>query len=360
MYYRLTGYLILVLHMVIFSCQPTSHREDQSTQLASPIDSLMQSLYAEGEFNGAILAADSNEVIYQAVWGNANIQQRDTLTPQSVFYLGSIAKQFTAMAIMLLRNEDKITYDASIRTYFPQLPAIYQPITVRNLLTHTSGIPDYYEAGIFAPGFTNQDVWDFIQQIDSLTFMPGSQYAYSNTAYVLLSMLVEQVSGETFSAYLQKRVFDPLSMSRTVIYDTTRPDIPLRVTGHTQDGTIDDYNAFTTGGGGIFSNIEDLYKWERALYTDIIIPYSILQEAYQPLELSDGSMSYYGFGWMIDEQNPQHVYHSGSLAGFRTYIGRNLTDHTTIIILSNYTNNVAEIYKEVQNLISNSKKQIPR
>jgi len=339
-------FLILILTIPVFiwsACQDTTEKQNHTLSVKDKIDSLMQSQFEQGKFNGTILVADSNGIIYDNAFGWADKKEGDTLTTQTVFYMGSVAKQFTAMSLMLLKHEGKVKFDESIRKYFPELPQLMDEITLSHMLTHTSGLPDYYDLGKFKPGFTNEDVLEVAKEIDSLEFEPGSQYAYSNTAYVLLSMLVERISGQSWRNFLEKQIFAPLEMNYSEVYDQTEPALPHRAKGHSQNGSLDDYQAFTTGGGGIFSNIYDIYLWDQALYTDRLLGQHDISQAYNPTQLNDGKISYYGWGWMLDKDNPNIVFHSGSLAGYRTYIYRDLGKRFTIIVLSNFTNDAAEI-----------------
>ncbi len=348
----MTHYVFLML--LFLSCQNTDTSTQQPLSLEEKIDQHMQVLHAEGQFNGTILIADSTGVIYDKAWGWADAVSKDTLTTQTVFYLGSIAKQFTAMSLMLLKHDGALTFEESVREYFPELPEFMDAVTIEHMLTHTSGIPDYYSLGTYEPGYTNGDVLEVAKNLEELDFEPGSEYSYSNTAYVLLSMIVERVADMSWREFLDQRIFTPLDMTYSQVFDETEPQLPTRAKGHTQEGSLDDYNAFTTGGGGIFSNIYDLYTWDQALYTDQLLQQEEIVQAYQPYELTNGETSNYGWGWMIQEENPMIVAHSGSLAGYRTYIYRDMESQFTIIILSNYTNEVAKIKDEVLELVGES------
>ncbi|MEM6633431.1 MAG: serine hydrolase domain-containing protein [Bacteroidota bacterium] len=347
--YRFVLWGILPI-LLLPACQVSSPSSTQDTLLGK-IDSLLQTYHEQNAFNGTALVLDSGKVLYQKALGLAQKEPDEALTMESVFYLGSLAKQFTAMAVMLLQYEEKLDYDRSIRTYLPELPPLCDSITPRHMLTHTSGLWDYYGLGAYKDGFRNEDVWNLVQEMDSLEFAPGTQYSYSNTAYVLLSMLVEKLSGQTFGEYLKEHIFDPLEMNSSVVFDLTEPDIANRVTGYTSEGNPDDYKAFTTGGGGIFSNIPDLLKWEASLYSNSYFPQTVIQDAYQPYQLTDTSFSYYGFGWRIDEENGNIVQHSGSLAGFRTFMYRDIDRQLVVILLSNFTNDVGELTEQVVELV---------
>ena len=347
--YRIFFWTVCAI-LLLSSCSTPTAQGTRDLRM-SKIDSLLQTYHQNHSFNGTAVVMDSGKIVYQKAWGLAQKDPDEALTMESVFYLGSLAKQFTGMAIMLLHDEGKLDYDTSIRTYFPELPTICDSITPRHMLTHTSGLWDYYGLGAYKDGFRNEDVWQLVMEMDSLEFAPGTQYSYSNTAYVLLSMLVEKLSGQSFGTYLKEHIFDPLEMSSSAVFDLTEPRIPKRVIGYTSEGNPDDYKAFTTGGGGIFSNIPDLLKWEASLYSNSYFPQVVVQDAYQPYQFPDKSFSYYGFGWRIDSADWNIVQHSGSLAGFRTYMYRDMNRQLVVILLSNFTNDVGEITEKLVELV---------
>ena len=315
------------------------------------MDSLFTDLHAKNKFNGTVLVADSGIVRYQQAFGVAEVEPEREMKNGSVFYLGSLAKQFTGMSILLLQADGKLSYSDPLSRYFPEFPSFTHNISLRQMLTHTSGLPDYYSLGAFKPGFSNQDVYELVMNLDSLDFVPGSDYAYSNTAYVLLSMVAEKAAEKSFHDFLQERVFTPLHMQHSVVYDETQPERGSRALGYTQEGEPDDYNAFTTGGGGIFSNTGDLFLWVKALSENRLLTAEQMKEAYRPMPLTTGELSYYGFGWRLSEKHPHIVQHSGSLAGFRTYLYRNRDRELTIILLSNFTQPVGAINEKVLEIL---------
>ena len=313
------------------------------------VDALMTAKHQSGAFNGTVLVAVDGNIKYQKALGVA--EQNRPLEKGTRFYLGSLSKAFTGMGMMLLAEDGKISFDDQVNTHLPELPQLTQDITIRNLLNHTSGLPDYYDSGKYVDGMTNQMVLNFIQELESLEFAPGAQYAYSNTGYVLLSLLLEQVSGKTFREFVAERIFRPLGMSHSEVVDGTQPEMPLRARGHTATGKIDDYKAFTTGAGGIFSQLDDLYLWDQALYSGQLVKKKTLKQAFTAAQLNDGTLSYYGFGWRLNQENPEVVEHSGSLVGFRTYLYRDRKNKNTVILLSNFTNDVGSIKEEIVRII---------
>ncbi|MDH5398579.1 MAG: beta-lactamase family protein [Cyclobacteriaceae bacterium] len=323
---------------------------DDRDEVIGMIDQLLEKNYADGHFNGVALVA-YGDTVYMKATGMSNHRANLNMKVDHVFYLGSLAKQFTGMAVMLLEADGKLAFDDKVVSYVPELPQFCSEITIRQLLNHTSGLPDYYEMGLFKSGMTNQMVVEGLRGISTLEFEPGTKYNYSNSGYVLLSVIIERVSGISYGRFLKDRIFVPLEMSHTIVYDTTRPRLPARALGFNSSGVLDDYNAYTTGGGGIFSNVKDLYAWVRALDKERILKMDKMEEAYRPVALPNDSTSWYGFGWMLDKKRPEIVMHSGSLVGYRTYLYRDRKTGTVVILLSNHSNNVKRLNEEIVALL---------
>lgn len=312
---------------------------------ADRLDSLMKAKHEAGEFNGTILVALGGKIKYRKAFGVAE-KDRD-LKADTPFYLGSLAKSFTGMCVMMLAEKKKLGYDDKIVDYFSELPEFMGEITVRHLLNHTSGIPDYYAMGKYVDSMTNDMVMEVILDLKSLEFPPGEKYSYSNTGYVLLSMLIERVAKESYRKFLNWKIFDPLGMEYSEIFDGTQPKMSRRARGHSQSGERNDYQARTTGAGGVYSQIDDLFIWDQALYDNNLIKAENLEQAFTPARLTSGELSYYGFGWVLEAKNPKVVQHSGSLAGFRSFFYRDTENKNTIILLSNFTNDVKSIKEEI-------------
>jgi len=316
---------------------------------ADRLDSLMKAKHEAGEFNGTILVALGGKIKYRKAFGVAE-KDRD-LKADTPFYLGSLAQSFTGMGVMMLAEKKKLGYDDKIVDYFSELPEFMGEITVRHLLNHTSGIPDYYAMGKYVDSMTNEMVMEVILDLKSLEFPPGEKYSYSNTGYVLLSMLIERVAKESYRKFLNWKIFDPLGMEYSEIFDGTQPKMSRRARGHSQSGERNDYQARTTGAGGVYSQIDDLFIWDQALYDNNLIKAENLEQAFTPARLTSGELSYYGFGWVLEAKNPKVVQHSGSLAGFRSFFYRDTENKNTIILLSNFTNDVKSIKEEIVKLI---------
>ena len=303
---------------------------------AVKIDELMRLLAQRGQFNGSILVAEHGRVIYQRAFGKADLKRNLVLTPDTPVYLASLTKQFTAMAVMILAEQHRLSYDDPLSKYFPEFPAYAQQITIRHLLNHTSGIPDYVGLGIEHSGLTNEEVLAALRNQGSPRFSPGQKFEYSNSGYVLLALIVEKVSGESYARFLKEHVFAPLRMDHTFVLMSNEP-VPGRARAYNRFGDTADYDLATYGEGGIFSSVADLFKWDRALYTERFVSRATLAEAFTRARLNDGSSSGYGFGWAISELNGAPVYsHAGRYGGFNTYIKRFPREQSTIIFLTNH------------------------
>jgi CubicO group peptidase (beta-lactamase class C family) len=230
-----------------------------------------------------ILVVQDGEIIFGKGWGMANIADGFPFTPDTPIDLASLTKQFTAVAILILYERDSLDLDMKIVDHFPQFSTAWSEVTVHHLLTHQSGIPNYTE---FVPeseegynGLTNQLALDLVLQDSSLEFPPGEQTLYSNTGYLIMAMLVEEISKMSYSDFLEQTIFDPLNMHSTFVHDETSVRPPNTALPYDDDNGLYDYEWYTYGAGGIHSTLKDMYKWDQALYTDDIIRQSTLQLA---------------------------------------------------------------------------------
>lgn len=348
--------------MVFFILPSINSQSDSNKDIYSKIDKLMQHSYDYGMFNGTILITKNGHKIYSNALGYADKNSNRMLNETTSVYLASVSKQFTTMAIMLLKEDKKIAYDDKLSKFFPEFPEYANTITIRHLMNHTSGIPDHYRLGAYKPGLNNKDVFDLLIKQD-LDFQPGERFSYSNGGYVLLAMIVAKASGQPFHEFMKSSVFEPLGMKNTLVYDESKPEIKDRAVGYNAYGDLDDYNIFTTGAGGMFSTIDDLHLWDQALYTEKLISKETLEEAFTPAKLNDGEFTTYGFGWSVSEKNGQKtVQHSGGLAGYRTYLKRNLYNNSGYIILTNHGNqtNMRPILKGLDNILEGKSFQLPK
>jgi CubicO group peptidase (beta-lactamase class C family) len=310
-------------------------------QLASQIDSYVADLTEKGQFCGSILVGREGKVIISKGYGMANLEHNVPNTPYTKFRLGSITKQFTAMAILMLQQEGKLNVQDPICPYFYACPEAWQPITIHHLLTHTSGIYNFTNASDYLD-FNNQfaspnTIIDRFRDMP-LDFAPGESWSYSNSGYVLLGYIIERISS-SYALFLQLNIFEPLGMANTG-YDHNRDILPDRAQGYSNSITNADYIDMSVpyAAGGLYSTVEDLFLWDQALYTDKLVSQSLRDEMFTPfVPIPDSPYGYsYGYGWTIGKLfNQQNFSHSGGIEGFVTIIDRYPESKVVIIVLSN-------------------------
>ena len=328
------------------------------------IDKLMSALYERGQFNGAILVAQQGESIYRRAFGKANFQTGADFTPETPSNIGSVTKQFTAMAIMILAERKKLSYDDSISKYIPEFSrsAHFSKITLRHLLTHTSAIPDYGDLGIDDSGLDQKGLIAALLKRENALAKPGLKYRYSNPGYALLGIVVERVSDKRLGDFLEQEIFKPVGMSNTFVDDGLGKKSARTAIGYGQFGQVDDSGpTMIPGDGGMYSTVDDLFRWDQALYTDKLVHQSALAEAFSPGKVEEGA-STYGFGWDIaGESGNKYLWHQGNNAGFRAFIGRWLTDRVTIIMLTNKGNSKRlDISAAIQNILAGKPYVLPK
>jgi CubicO group peptidase (beta-lactamase class C family) len=305
-----------------------------------------------------VLVVWRGAIVHEAAYGYADLEQRVPLTVDSTFRLDSVSKQFTAMAVMLLAEQGRLNYDDPIARYLPEL-ASYPGVTVRNLLNHTGGLPDYYDLIDTSKGWpTNAEAKVLIGKLAKPEFVPGSRYEYSNAGYDMLAQVVEAASGQNFAAFMRERIFEPLGMQHSLIYDTTKPHVDHRVLGYDPDGKgfkLDDEHPLNgiVGAGGVFTTLGDMFLWDQALYGERLVSRATLDQAFTGAVLNDGRRIDYGFGWRIGEyRHSRRIEHGGAWVGFRSHIARHPGIGLTIVILANssgfeaerYIDRIADIY----------------
>lgn len=369
--------LIIILSS-LFSCNVS-----QAPEHGEKYQQYLRQANGRGQFNGNVLVVEHGKVVYQGALGTADPRTKDPLQLNSVFRLASVSKQFTAMAIMILKEDGKLSYDQELKEFFPELP--YDGITIRHMLNHTSGLPDYiglmdkYWKPELPIKHNHKRISGNEDAINTLTthkpevyFQPGDDWRYSNTGYMLLASIVSEVSGKSFAQFLNDEVFEPTGMSNTVVYKYTPmydPNMPNRTFSFRKelngmDYTSDDDNYLNAaaGDGGIYSTLGDLLKWDRALYTDKLVSNETLEEAFTPAVLNNGDTTDYGFGWYIkyNEAGEKIVWHTGGWAGFATYISREIEEDNCIIYLSNNaSNNFWPMLTGLNNIMHNEPYKLP-
>jgi CubicO group peptidase (beta-lactamase class C family) len=306
------------------------------------------------EPGSALLVRRNGQTVSQEFHGVRDLRTRTPIDGATDFRLASFTKQFTAMSVMLLVHDGKLRYETRLTDIFPDFPAYGRAITIRHLLTHTAGLPDYedlMDGGGWTATHQIQDAeaLDLLRRQDHGKFAPGTSWAYSNSGYVVLGLVVAKVSGMPFRDFLQQRIFAPLGMTRTLLFVNGVNTVPNRAYGHSSRNgqyveTDQSSSSATQGDGGIYSNVEDLAKWDDALRTNRLLSAKEMAPALVPVKLADGSATQmapgkpvaYGYGWFLDALDThKRMWHSGSTMGFRTAIERFPEDGITVIVLSN-------------------------
>jgi CubicO group peptidase (beta-lactamase class C family) len=306
----------------------------EMAQAARRMDEYLQSLTAQNLFSGAVLVARDGRIVLAQGYGSADTQRGIANTPQTRFRLASVTKQFTAMAIMILQSRGALTVDDPICNYLADCPQAWQPVTIRHLLNHTSGIPNYTDFADFAaietqPATPAALVGRFREL--PLMFPPGSAYAYGNSAYVLLGVIIENISGRSYGEFLREALFAPLQMLNSG-YDPGPPGSVERAQGYVTLGTpaiaLDTSTLFAAG--ALYSTVEDMFRWDQALDNHALVPPDLGAQMVTPY------LEGYAFGWKItDQEGHLRVAHAGLMSGSSTYNARYPNSRVHVIVLSN-------------------------
>lgn len=365
---------LAVTFLVLNSCVLAATAQSASSQ----IDAVFSSLQSNNAPGAAVLVVYKGKPVFRHGYGVTDLRTKQPIGPDTDFRLASFSKQFTAMCIMLLVHDGKLHYDDHLTDIFPEFPAYGKPITIRNLLNHTSGLPDYediltaqypHTPDEQIPQIHDAGVLKLLEQQTAGKFPAGSKWQYSNSGYVVLGLIVEKVSGKPFGQFLHDRIFAPLHMIGTLAYEKGKNEVRRRAYGHTKekDGwreTDQSSTSATLGDGGIYTSIDDLAKWDRALRQHNLLSEAEMQPALTPVQPTggpakseNGSLVSYGFGWFLDPyQGHKRMWHDGETMGFRTTIQRLPDDDLTVIVLANRTDiNPAELALKVADLYLGAK-----
>jgi len=309
-----------------------------SAQTLDQVDSIMRRY--SGEVPGAcLLVIRDGKPLVRRSYGLANVEEKTPASPSTNYRLASVTKQFTAAAILLLAQDHKLSLNDRVRRWLPSLPPALDSVTLTEMLTHTSGIIDYED--VMAPDTKTQihdaGVLELLESQDSTYFTPGSSYRYSNSAYSLLALIVERASGKKFASFLHDRIFAPLGMKHTVAFEDGISIVANRAYGYTfrnNSWTRKDQSTTSAvlGDGGIYSSIDDMMKWDAALYDARLLSDESRRLAFAPHVATDKENVSYGFGWRITGET---LWHSGETSGFRNVIVRYPGRHMTVVILTN-------------------------
>src|SRR4030095_16392264 len=331
-----TSRMILPIFILGF-CLNCFAQNSVTTKVDEYVKSEMQKQQIPGVSVGVIR---DGVIIFAKGYGLANVEHDVPVTPDTIFQSGSMGKQFTATAIMMLVEEGKLGLDDSIAKYFSDSPPDWQKITVRNLLTHTAGMTDYPSDFNFRRDYTEDELLERIKAIP-LAFQPGEKWSYSNLGYVTLGILIHKASGQFYGDFLRDRVFKPLGMTTARVI-SEEDIVPHRAAGYrlvrgelkNQSWVSPSLN--TTADGALYLNLYDMAKWDAALYTEKLLKRSSLDQMWTQVKLNSGTTEKYGFGWRLDAvRGHRLIEHGGAWQGFKSQISRYVDDKLTIVVFAN-------------------------
>ena len=337
------------------------HFPEKDTKVVrTKLDSLLKRIHKRHDFHGAILVAKNEKIVYNSQIGFADFKKETPLNKSSIFQLASVSKQFTAAAIMLLKERNQIKLTDTVNRYFPEFP--YQHVTIKNLLNHTAGLPKYFWVAEHkwqqekAP--TNTEMMELLASSNVQRFFkPGRNFDYSNTGYFVLASIVEKISGTSFSSFLKRNIFEPLEMKDSYVYSFENDSINenqldgyrlyrgwrhLKISSTVNDAIVGDKNVYTTA--------EDLFKWTVALNTGRLLTKESLDLMYSKGETVYGREVPYGFGFRIKTKS---IYHHGRWNGFSTGLTKYLEDDVVVIVLEHTSYNaIRSLNKKIKYIVA--------
>ena len=292
------------------------------------IDAIVAQYNDDTKPGASVLVYQNDKIVFQKGYGVKDIRNFEKIEPSTNFRLASVTKQFTAMSILLLAKNNKISLEDPLTKYFSSFPAYGKKIKIKHLLTHSSGLIDYED---LMPSTQQKQLHDtnclqLMYLADSLYFPAGTQYKYSNTGYAILALIVEKVSGQDFATFLKENIFKPLAMKSTLAFEEGKSTVQNRAYGNSFNNGIwtetdQSLTSAVLGDGGIYSNTLDMTKWIKALWSYKLISPEMQKNAWSRKKLDNGKIIDYGYGWHIEEYNNiTHPYHDGSSIGFRNNI----------------------------------------
>jgi CubicO group peptidase (beta-lactamase class C family) len=360
-----------VFAMAFFSLAIQLKAQAPVSPMEKEADAIFSAVTQEHAPGLAVLVRKNGRTLLEKGYGVRDLRTSAKIDQNTNFRLASFTKQFTAMAVMMLVHDGKLRYEQTLTEIFPDFPPYGKNITVRNLLNHTGGLPDYEDL-MDAAEKVKGPLWSAEHQIQDHEvlallkketkgkFAPGTSWSYSNSGYVVLGLIVAKASGHSYGDFLHERIFAPLPMDHTIVYQNGKNEVTNRAFGHSKDGdtlkeTDQSSTSATLGDGGIYSNLDDLAKWDDALRNHTLLSAEEMAPALVPAKLANGKPTFwpveanddnlhpgkpvsYGFGWFLDPYwGVPRMWHTGSTMGFRTVIERFTANNLTVIILCNRT-----------------------
>jgi CubicO group peptidase (beta-lactamase class C family) len=362
---------LILLAVAFFALAIESRGQTPSSYVDNQAESIFSSITQENAPGLAVLVRKDGRTLLEKGYGVRDLRSKTKIDEHTNFRLASFTKQFTAMGVMMLVHDGKLRYNQTLTEIFPDFPLYGKNITIRNLLNHTGGLPDYedlMDAAEKAKGplwstehqIQDNEVLALLKKETKGQFAPGTSWSYSNSGYVVLGLIVAKASGQSYGDFLHARIFAPLRMDHTIVYQKGKNEIVNRAFGHSKESdtlkeTDQSSTSATLGDGGIYSNLDDLAKWDDALHNHTLLSAEEMAPALVPAKLANGSPTLwptapnddnlhpgkpvsYGFGWFLDPYwGIPRMWHTGSTMGFRTIIERFTKNNLTIVILCNRT-----------------------
>ncbi len=367
--------LLITLLIPVFMVSCNQNSKTANDILAEKLDSLFAQRYGEGTPGGSAIILKGNDVVYEKSWGVANYKTNATIDSNTFFNIASVSKQFTAMAILKLHEEGKLSIEDNVKQYFPEFKAdFFKKIKIKHLLSHSSGLPDDRPRTDrnFVLTATDMQSIEFYKELNKINFEPGTNYEYQNPTFQLCYAIIEKVTGKSFEEYMRENIFDPAGMKETVYFEDGR-DIPRMAHGYEPaDEAKTAWNEYdygeesffgTKADGGIYTSISEFINWEKALRNNVIISDSLKQVAHSVITPVSGSTfsdyqnranTGYGYGWFIEEIPgwPKKVYHTGDNGGFQIYAGRFPEKEVLVLVFENrHDNDRWSMVKEIDNIM---------
>jgi CubicO group peptidase (beta-lactamase class C family) len=355
-------YLILVFSILFLGCNSSKNIIENKTEpnLDNEFIDYLFKDYSGNKPSASVILIKNGQIEIAKSYGYSDLDNNVLATPKTNYRIASVTKQFTAMAIMILVNQDKLSYETKLTDIFPEFPKYGEKITIRQLLTHRSGLVKYNR--FIEEGQTKQmldkDVLNGLLETDSTYFHSNTKYAYSNTGYAVLALVVEKTSGMSFAKFMEKEIFQPLEMMNSTVLETNK-EIKNRAYGYIVKDTLiiakdQSITSAIQGDGGIYSSALDYYRWDKALYTDKLIPKNELDNAFYNYDKNGKSNeSGYGFGWNIGYfKGIKILQHGGSSTGFGSHVIRIPSENISVAIFTNRNKRGQELQNNAKALIS--------
>ncbi|HQR33037.1 MAG TPA: serine hydrolase [Blastocatellia bacterium] len=354
-----SNYLAAVLLLVALSFQATA-QAPASTGLSSAINQELEKVFKPNEPGAAVIAVKDGQVVFRKGYGMANLELGVPIEPDMIFRIGSVTKQFTAVSILMLMEQGKLNLTDEITKFLPDYPTQGHKITIEHLLTHTSGIKSYTNLPEWLPlwrkDMTMKELIDLFKD-KPMEFAPGDSWNYNNSAFVLLGAIIEKITGQSYGDFVEKNIFAPLGMKQS-FYDNTQRVIPRRAAGYSKNGSgyaNAQYLSMSQphAAGSLMSTVDDLAKWDAALYTEKLVKQESLKKAWTPFVMNGGRPTNYGYGWGISTlQGEKVISHGGGINGFTCEAIRLPESKVYVAILTNRDSGTASLGPKIAALVA--------